>query len=82
MSTLWLGCETDDALLDRLRAAVHSLDGTFSDPAWAIAGSQEITTYTIDLPSGSLIMTSETYSGITLHGPEALVLALAQRVNV
>jgi hypothetical protein len=81
MYELWLGSETDDALFERIRGAIRSLQGTVSDPEWALGGSQEITTYTISLPSGVLKLESETYIGITVRGPEFLVLTLSKVVN-
>lgn len=81
MNELWLGSETDDALIERIRGAVHSLNGTFSEPEWVMGGSQKIATYTISLPSGDLTLESETYIGITLRGADALISALTKIVN-
>ena len=81
MNELWLGSETDDALIARIQGAVHSLNGAFSEPVLVLGGSQEITTYTISLPSGDLTLELETYIGITFRGPEDLIAALAKVVN-
>ena len=76
-----LGAETDDALFQRLKEAVEALQGTIEGTDWALAGSQEIATWTIRLPAGEIEAVAETYAGLTLHGPEKLVTALAARVR-
>jgi hypothetical protein len=81
MHEIHLGSETDDSLFERLREAIRSLHGSVPDTDWAIAGSQEITTYKISLPSGVIEAVAETYIGITLRGPEDLVMALANKVT-
>lgn len=80
MLDLLLGSETDDTLFDRLYSSVQSLGGSITDSGWALGGSQEITTYTIVLPTGSLEAIAETYIGLSLRGPTELVNSLASRV--
>jgi hypothetical protein len=80
MYTINLGAETDDDLFERLRIAIIDLGGSIDDSEWALGGSQEVTTYKIVLPAGTLEAVSETYMGLSLVGDETLVTPLAQRV--
>ncbi|MDP3654221.1 MAG: hypothetical protein Q8R67_21330 [Rhodoferax sp.] len=80
MHTINLGPETDDDLFERLRTAIIDLGGSITDSEWVLGGSQEITTYKIVLPTGTLEAVAETYVGLSLQGDETLVSSLAQRV--
>lgn len=80
MFDLLLGSETDDALFDRLCSVVQSFGGSITESGWTLGGSQEITAYTIVLPTGSLEAIVETYTGLSLRGPAELVNSLASRV--
>lgn len=80
MYTINLGSETDDELFERLRKALIDLGGSISDSECVLGGSQEVTTYKIVLPAGTLEAVAETYTGLSLVGDEALVSLLAQRV--
>ena len=80
MLHVYLGSEADDALFDQLCEAVRSLGGSISDSEWVLGGSQEMTTYKIILPNGSLKAVAETYVGLSIQGPAVLVSALAQRI--
>jgi hypothetical protein len=75
-----LGPETDDELFERLRTTILDLGGSIADSEWVLGGSQEVTTYKIVLPAGTLEAVAETYMGLSLVGDEALVSSLAQRV--
>jgi hypothetical protein len=81
MSRLVLGNEYDDAVFQRLREAVARLGGTIKDRDWALGGSQEVTTFDIELPDGKLEAISETYMGLSLCGPEALVARVAREIH-
>ena len=76
-----LGPEHDEAIFIRLRRVVESLDGSIHSPSWALAGSQEISTWSITLPDGELIATSETYMGLSIEGPTAPVQRVAGAFN-
>ena len=80
MYAICLGPETDDDLFERLRLAVIDLGGTIADSEWVLGGSQEVTTYKIVLPTGTLQAVAETYVGLSLQGVESLVTPIAQRV--
>lgn len=81
MKQVLLGCETDIALLEKLRLAVEALGGSIKDAQWALGGSQEITTYSISLPGGSIEAVAETYVGLSLQGNSSLVSLLASKVK-
>ena len=81
MPRVILGSETDDALFARLAQVVAELGGTMTDREWVLGGSQEITRYTIALPSGSVEATAETYVGLSLSGNEALVREIESRIR-
>jgi hypothetical protein len=80
MYAISLGPETDDDLFERLRLAVIDLGGTIADSEWVLGGSQDVTTYKIILPTGTLHAVAETYVGLSLQGVESLVTPIAQRV--
>jgi hypothetical protein len=75
-----LGSESDSLLLGRLQKTVHAAGGTMSEVSWGVGGSQEITTYEIVLPTGSLIATAETYVGLSIRGPDHLVQEVSRAV--
>ncbi len=81
MHQLLLGDEYDDALFERLCKAVVRLGGSIKDREWVVGGSQEVTTFEIELPDGRLEAIAETYVGLSLSGPEALVARLAQETQ-
>jgi hypothetical protein len=76
-----LGDEHDSALLAHLQAAVVARGGTFSESSYGVGGSQEVITYTIKLPSGTLEAISETYIGLVLRGSYELVRELSLAVR-
>lgn len=80
MYTINLGSETDDDLFERLCTTIIDLGGSIADPEWVFGGSQEVKTYKIILPAGTLEAVAETYMGLSLVGDEVLVSPLAKRV--
>ena len=81
MSRLFLGDEFDDAVFQRLCKAVARLGGTIKGREWALGGSQEVTTFDIELPDGKLEAIAETYIGLSLCGPEALLARVARETQ-
>ena len=70
----WLvGEEYDDLAFARLGLALRSLGTTPQESTWGIAGSQEISEWTIDLPEGRILVKAETYIGLTVAGPKTAV---------
>ncbi len=80
MLTIHLGSETDDDLFERLCSEVVGMGGSIADSQWVLGGSQERTTYTINLPTGTLEAVAETYVGLSLVGDAALVHPLAKKL--
>jgi hypothetical protein len=76
-----LGPEWDDVLLSKLHIAVKRAGGTMKELSWGVGGSQEVTTYRIQLPGGSIEVTAETYMGLIIRGPSALVQQIAAAVK-
>jgi hypothetical protein len=76
-----LGPEWDEALLRRLREAVAERGGNMWETSWGVGGSQEIIEYEILLRGTTLTATSETYMGLILRGPHAVVEELASVVT-
>ena len=81
MHLLLLGDEYDDALFARLCNAVERLGGSIKDREWVLGGSQEVATFEIELPDGRLQAIAETYVGLSLNGPEALVARVADETQ-
>ena len=70
----WLvGEEHDDLAFARLGLALRSLGTTPQEPIRGLAGSQEISEWTIDLTEGRIAVRAETYIGLTVAGPQAAV---------
>ncbi|QSI76641.1 hypothetical protein [Niveibacterium microcysteis] len=76
-----LGPEFDTALMERLRRWVHTEGGRMSEGSFGVGGSQELTRYDVILPTGDLVVTSETYVGLSIRGPEELVRAVCLAVQ-
>lgn len=49
--------------------------------SWDVGGSQEIYRYQIRLPTGVIEATAETYMGLVIHGPPALVQQIALAIQ-
>lgn len=81
MVNILLGSEDDDDLFDRLLVVVKDMGGSIVDTEWVLGGSQELTRYSITLPSGNLEAMAETYIGLTLCGHSDLVRLLASKVS-
>ncbi len=80
MTEIVLGDEYDDALFARLATEIAALGGVITDKEWTLGGSQEVTVFQIALPDGNIEAVAETYIGLSLRGPTALVEQLARRV--
>lgn len=76
-----LGPEYDEAVFLRLRQIVEALDGSIHSPSWALAGSQEISMWSITLPDGKLTAIAEAYDGLSIEGPTNLVQRVADVFN-
>lgn len=81
-TTLVLGAEYDKRLQRTLRTVLSELGGRFGPPDCAIAGSQELTRWRVDLDGAEMIVEAETYIGLSLHGPRSMVERVAAMVRV
>jgi hypothetical protein len=57
---------------------LRELDAELQDRSWALAGSQEVQRVVARLPIGAIIVESETYAGLSISGPMALVERVAK----
>ncbi|HET8897177.1 MAG TPA: hypothetical protein VFN09_00145 [Rhodanobacteraceae bacterium] len=79
-TTLILGDEFDDRLREALRVVLsrRGVDGCTS--SWAVAGSQEIEEVAVLVDGCPVRIEAETFVGLSLSGPEAIVTAIAKDV--
>ena len=69
----WLVAEEhDEAAFKRLGEALRAAGGSVREPTWGVAGSQELSTWRVAFPGGSIKVTAETYCGLRLSGPKAI----------
>ncbi|PIV32398.1 MAG: hypothetical protein COS34_13350 [Lysobacterales bacterium CG02_land_8_20_14_3_00_62_12] len=68
-----VGEEHDELVFARLGLALRALGAAPPESTWGVAGSQEISEWTVDLPKGRVTVTAETYIGLTVAGPKAAV---------
>lgn len=70
------GDEYDDALIDRIRAALNGLGYKTVERLSSVTGANDYACAKFEGPRGSLTVESETYMGITVTGPVELVSEL------
>ena len=68
--------EYDEPAFKQLGDALRSLGYLQVTHQWGLGGSQEISEWTVRGPDGTLDLTAETYMGLQVCGPAALVHAL------
>ncbi len=71
-----VGDEYDEVALAGLGSALRDSGYELDDQWLAVAGSQDISHWEVCGPGGSLTIEVETYVGITVEGPSALISAL------
>jgi hypothetical protein len=76
-----LGAEYDQVLFERLRSVIVAAGGRISESSYGMGGSQEVFTYDFVLPSGKLVLVAETYAGLSIQGPNALVEEVSNAVR-
>ena len=75
----WLVAEEhDEAAIKRLGDALREAGGSVQAPTWSVAGSQELSTWHVTFPRGSVEVTAETYCGLRVSGPKELVVRLQE----
>ncbi|MDU9405442.1 hypothetical protein RTH46_23435 [Pseudomonas sp. zfem004] len=81
MATIILGNEYDDAVRDALRAVLVRSGAVGIDKTWVVGGSQEIDTLAIRLGSDLIMIEAETFIGLSVTGPKAVVEDIALLVR-
>jgi hypothetical protein len=76
-----LGDEYDNELRDTLRTVITKHGGVSVDKSWGVGGSQEIEALAIRLGSDLITIEAETFVGLTVTGPKALVEEIALQVK-
>ena len=72
--TRWLvGPEHDQAVRQRLNAALGRCGFEVRNASYGMAGSQEVSQWSAIGPAGRLEVEAETYIGLTVEGPTHLV---------
>ena len=81
IATIILGDEYDDTIRDALRTVLVRSGAVGIDKIWAVGGSQEIETLVIRLGSDLITIEAETFIGLTVTGPKAVVEDIALLVR-
>lgn len=81
IATIILGDEYDDTIRDALLAVLVRSGAVGIDKTWAVGGSQEIETMVIKLGGDVITIEAETFVGLTVTGPKAVVEAIALLVK-
>lgn len=76
-----LGDEYDDVVRDALRTVLVRSGAVGIDETWGIGGSQEIEVLVIRIGSDLVTIEAETFIGLTVTGPKAVVEDIALLVR-
>jgi len=79
--TVTLGPEYDDLLRTILNNVIKQMKGKSISCNWGIGGSQEIDTECIQIGAEQISIESETYIGLSIHGPAKLIDQIRDMVN-
>lgn len=79
--TVILGPEYDDLLRTRLHNAIRQMNGKSISCSWGVGGSQEIDIELVQIGTEQIVIESETYIGLSIHGLEKLVDQISNMVN-
>lgn len=71
--TIVLGPEYDESLRTRLRGVLASLGAQSGNRAWALGGSQEIESLSVEIGGSSNVIEVETYVGLSISGEASLI---------
>jgi hypothetical protein len=80
-ATIFLGNEYDDALRDAIHTVLVRSAAVGIDKLWGVGGSQEIETLVVWLGIDSITIEAETFVGLTIAGPKAIVEDIARQVR-
>ena len=75
-----IGDEYDDKLLNALRAVLIRNSADIVDKSWGIGGSQQLESTRVIIDGQELLIECETFIGITVSGPEEVVIQIADQV--
>ncbi|MBN6775685.1 hypothetical protein JRG42_21540 [Pseudomonas granadensis] len=76
-----LGDEFDNVLMAALMAVLKSREAVEMENSWGVGGSQELYFARTRLDGAVINIESETYIGLTIHGPGPIVESLAREVT-
>jgi len=76
-----LGPEYDDLLRTTLHTVIRRMNGKNISSGWGVGGSQEIDTELVQIGIEQIGIESETYIGLSIHGPSKLVDQIRDMVN-
>lgn len=79
--TVILGDEYDDAIKRRLMTKLRDLGATPLSSDWGVAGSQELDSLSVELQGEIISVQSETFVGLSISGPHALVDKIARLIS-
>ncbi len=71
---IWIvGSETDNSLFHRLGKALKHCGYEIGSEWSGVGGSQEISSWKLSSPKGTLVIESETFIGLSVQGTKILV---------
>jgi hypothetical protein len=79
--TITLGDEYDASLMDALRVVLLRYGAEEMETSWGVGGSQEVSTVTVQVGHTVILVVAETYMGLSLTGPRAIVEQVAEQVR-
>ncbi|AZG14876.1 hypothetical protein [Cupriavidus pauculus] len=80
-ATIILGNEYDDALRDAIHTVLVRNGAVGIDKLWGVGGSQEIENLVVRLGIDLITIEAETFVGLTIAGPKAIVEDIARQVG-
>lgn len=76
-----IGAEYDEKVWELLKSAIAALNGKVSDQQWALAGSQELNFFEIDIEGEKIEVESETYMGISISGSSEIIKRICSHMG-
>jgi hypothetical protein len=80
--TVILGAELDDRLRRRVAEALRTLGAKVQRHDWGVAGSQEVDTYEVQVGDQIVVVSAETYVGLSITGPAEIVQAIERLLSL
>ena len=80
MEGRWLvAAEHDQGAFECLGTALRDLGYDLSSESWSIGGSQELSEWVVACPHGELLISAETYIGLSVSGQAELISELQRQ---